>query len=421
MNPCPRKISFLGNSNEMAAREAAELMISHREQLKAELRTLATKLEHGSVTAESLHPKLAALRDAGLGVVEALESVDHRRDYLVTMTSDLDFCADNAAVVAALGIPAELLRGNPLMRPRTLRQAPLAPPLGDDDEERRLRRAEATLVGVLNACKPKDHNWARAARVQLSQLTRRPQEFDSAFDEPTSSVAITGLRTSGRRRHPHQQQRERIPPERAYARGQGRPHHRERRRKRHTRTTSLPPVPSPPQRNDMGSVLVSRWWQFGDGPSCLLTIIPPGEGRLVVKAYEPTTSSEVSLLIDAATVSKLRGSTGLRAFVATELPSRLDLIRHRGTPVRLVLRETHGAGSPARPPGQFQQKGGADRKHSRSLPALTPSSAAAASDKKKPASSSKRSTKKTQHPSSEECSSEYLYDDDFSPDVATIG
>ena len=191
------------------AYEAAEVMCAHREKLKAELVALLPLLN--KVTSGEVQDKLAALREAALGVVEAVgrwRGTDRfavflwrGADYVAEICSDLDFLADSEALVDMLGLPPDLLRSNPLMLERTLHDdATLVMPT--NDEERRLQRAENALADAASRAQGKKHGktWISKARAQLASMEAPSSERfreEEVFDPCRSSGAIDGLRRHG--------------------------------------------------------------------------------------------------------------------------------------------------------------------------------------------------------------------------------
>lgn len=150
------------------------------------------------------HRLLRELREAACHVCEAAAQwraagrheaplVHGGVDYLARMSHDLDFMGESEALVALIGTPRRLLRNNPLMLPRGLRAAELeaddAPP--KNAEQRRLRRAEATLVAA--SAKARDAGEPEIPPPPGDDLYREVEEENSSF-RPDDAAARAGTR-----------------------------------------------------------------------------------------------------------------------------------------------------------------------------------------------------------------------------------
>lgn len=182
-------------------------LVAHREKLKLELRALCQVIgsEEPLRGATKVRSLLTALRNATFSIVHSVEAwsqsqhVDavsfewQGRDYLATMCNDLDFVADSPGLVASVAAPANLLRSNPLMLPRTIEQACSQPedianaslPAGSEGE--RLRHAEALLIEAKRRSQlsRSEHpttalsDWTERARAQLAELRNGPIALES--------------------------------------------------------------------------------------------------------------------------------------------------------------------------------------------------------------------------------------------------
>lgn len=221
-------------------------LVAHREKLKLELRALGEVIgsEEPSRGATKVRSLLTALRNATFSIIHSAEAwsqsqhVDavsfawQGRDYLATMCNDLDFVADSPSLVASVGAPANLLRNNPLMLPRTIEQACSQPEdlpnasLPTSSEGERLRHAEALLVEAMRRSQlsrtehppPGLSDWTERARAQLAELRNGPIALGSAH---TFSLQMTESFFGARSR-----KLTRVSPVEAYA-------WTRRRRKRH--------------------------------------------------------------------------------------------------------------------------------------------------------------------------------------------
>ena len=151
--------AILSREAALAALEALCEDVARRAHRSWALREPPKPLDQ--VTRREAADAMSALRDRTLELCEALLAwrgdtdvaeakpfLWHGRDYaLKVASSDSDFVAAVEPLAAALGVDARRMRRNPLMLPRTLDDAHVAPPTGEQTAKgARFAAAEAFLV-----------------------------------------------------------------------------------------------------------------------------------------------------------------------------------------------------------------------------------------------------------------------------------
>ena len=149
-----------------------------------------------------------------------------------------------------------------------------------------------------------------------------------------------------------------------------------KRRARRRKKKVVPPPPVIPHRPKEeasfknGRVMMASWWRFeAASTACLVSVVAPSSAKgnshaLLVKAYDPTRGDGESVLVlDAATVDRLRNHETLENFVRTQgLLRKLELRVSAHGAAKLRERAGPPTGAPAAPPGGGPRVSGGLRK-----------------------------------------------------------
>ena len=146
-----------------------------------------------------------------------------------------------------------------------------------------------------------------------------------------------------------------------------------RARRRKKKVVAPPPVIQHPKNEasfKTGRVMMASWWRFeAASAACLVSVVAPSSAKgnshaLLVKAYDPTRGDGESVLVlDAATVDRLRNHETLENFVRTQgLLRKLELRVSAHGAAKLRERAGPPTGAPAAPPGGGPRVSGGLRK-----------------------------------------------------------
>ena len=147
-----------------------------------------------------------------------------------------------------------------------------------------------------------------------------------------------------------------------------------RRARRRKKKVVAPPPVIQHSKNEAsfktGRVMMASWWRFeAASAACLVSVVAPSSAKgnshaLLVKAYDPTRGDGESVLVlDAATVDRLRNHETLENFVRTQgLLRKLELRVSAHGAAKLRERAGPPTGAPAAPPGGGPRVSGGLRK-----------------------------------------------------------